>query len=129
VSLYGLQEMEVVTRLNAGLRRLSHGLVLTSLKHCASHVTRHMLHATSQMIPVTLLLQLRRVTHASERAHVIVDLNTWTDGHVISSIASTHLLAPVVVSAIGHPGTSGSYSHTHVLVDAVSAPSDLFISR
>ena len=76
-----------------------------------------------------ILLQLHRVTHASERAHVIIDLNTWTDGHVISSIASTHLLAPVVVSAIGHPGTSGSYSHTHVLVDVVSAPPDLFISR
>ena len=76
-----------------------------------------------------ILLQFHRVTHASERAHVIIDLNTWTDGHVISSIASTHLLAPVVVSAIGHPGTSGSYSHTHVLVDVVSAPPDLFISR
>jgi predicted O-linked N-acetylglucosamine transferase (SPINDLY family) len=100
----------------------------------ARHATRHTSHVTCRTSHVARRTShftrlLCRVTSTSERAHVIVDLNTWTDGHVISSIASAHLLAPVVVSAIGHPGTSGSYSHTHVLVDAVSAPVDLFTSR
>ena len=104
MSLYGLSEEDVIVRLNAGC--------MASAGH-TSHLTPH----TSHLTPHT------------ERPHVIVDLNTWTDGHVISSIASSHLLAPVVVSAIGHPGTSGSYSHTHVLVDAVSAPTDYYISR
>jgi hypothetical protein len=104
MSLYGLSEEDVIVRLNAGC--------MASAGH-TSHLTPHTSHPTPH----------------TERPHVIVDLNTWTDGHVISSIASSHLLAPVVVSAIGHPGTSGSYSHTHVLVDAVSAPTDYYISR
>ena len=104
MSLYGLSEEDVIVRLNAGC--------MASAGH-----TSHLIPHTSHLTPHT------------ERPHVIVDLNTWTDGHVISSIASSHLLAPVVVSAIGHPGTSGSYSHTHVLVDAVSAPTDYYISR
>jgi hypothetical protein len=83
------------------------------VSRCVLHVSRH-----------TSL-----VTRHSERPHVIVDLNTWTDGHVISAVASHRTLAPVVLSAIGHPGTSGSYAHTHVLVDAVVAPAELYVSR
>ena len=118
MSLYGLSEEDVIVRLNAGC--------MASAGH-TSHLTPHTSHLTphtSHPTPHT-----SHLTPHTERPHVIVDLNTWTDGHVISSIASSHLLAPVVVSAIGHPGTSGSYSHTHVLVDAVSAPTDYYISR
>ena len=115
-SYFGLDEMEVVTRLNAGCSA------------CAcSHVTRHTSHVTRHTSRITR--HTSHVTCHPERPHVIVDLNTWTDGHVIASVASRHNLAPVVVSAIGHPGTSGAYSHTHALVDAVVAPAELYAAR
>ena len=92
-----------------------------------SHVTRHTSHVTRHTSRITR--HTSHVTCHPERPHVIVDLNTWTDGHVIASVASRHNLAPVVVSAIGHPGTSGAYSHTHALVDAVVAPAELYAAR